>query len=65
MGLIYLLGLGVEVEIEKALSFFMNSLKDDRSLNAIGYIYYKAPDYLDLSRPDDKKKFGKIGRNLK
>ena len=66
MGLINLLGLGVEVNAEKALDYFLNSAKDDRSLNAIGYIYFKAPDYLDLSvSPDEKKKFGSIGKSLK
>jgi TPR repeat protein len=65
MGLIYLLGLGVEVNVEKALNYFMYSQKDDRSLNALGYIYYKAPDYLDMTKPEERIKYGSIGRNIK
>ncbi len=43
MGLIYLLGLGVDVNIPKSIEFFEVGKNDSRSLNAIGYIYYKAP----------------------
>jgi hypothetical protein len=45
MGLINLLGLGGDVSIPKALTYFERSRNDSRALNAIGYIYFKAPDY--------------------
>lgn len=45
IGLMYLLGLGVDVDIELALQHFLASDKDSRSQNALGYIYFKAPDY--------------------
>jgi TPR repeat protein len=64
MGLMYLLGLGVEINIERALSYFESSTKDSRSLNAIGYIYFKAPDYLEMD-PAIMLKYGSIRRNTK
>lgn len=47
MGLIYLLGLGVEVDIPKALVHFEIAKNDTRAINAIGYIYFKAPDVFE------------------
>jgi TPR repeat protein len=47
MGLIYLLGLGVDVSIPKSINFFEVGKNDSRSLNALGYIYYKAPHFYE------------------
>lgn len=49
MGLMNLLGLGRNQDIEKAFDYFQTSadLKDPRSLNALAYIYYYAPDFFD------------------
>jgi TPR repeat protein len=44
MGLIYLLGLGVQKDIEKAVNYFEQNKNDTRSINALGFIYFKAPD---------------------
>lgn len=49
MGIMKLLGLGMEQDIEGAVSLFSgpNMEKDGLSLNALGYIYSTAPDFLE------------------
>ena len=47
MGLIYLLGLGVQKDMEKAVTFFETNKNDSRSINALGFIYFKAPDVFE------------------
>lgn len=66
MGLIYLLGLGVEINVPKALNHFEQSKNDTRarSENAIGYIYFKAPDYFEKD-PALLGRYGSIRRDLK
>jgi len=64
MGLIYLMGLGVQVDITKALNHFEIARNDSRAINAIGYIYFKAPDYLEKD-PALLNTYGTIRRDLK
>lgn len=64
MGLIYLMGLGVEANIPKALSHFENTKNDSRAMNAIGYIYFKAPDFFEKD-PALLNRFGDIRKDLK
>jgi hypothetical protein len=47
MGLINLLGLGVHKDMEKAVTFFETNKNDSRSINALGFIYFKAPDVFE------------------
>jgi len=47
MGLIYLLGLGVQKDMEKAVKYFETNKNDSRSINALGFIYFKAPDVFE------------------
>ena len=42
----------------------MKSQKDSRSLNALGYIYFKAPDSFERD-PEKKFKYGMIVKNIK
>ena len=63
LGLIYLLGLGQEVNIPKALKYFEKATNDSRAINAIGYIYFKAPDYFEKD-PVARNIYGGIYRNL-
>ncbi len=58
------MGLGVEVNIPQALKHFEVPKNDSRAMNAIGYIYFKAPDYLELD-PAQTTKFGSIRKDLK
>jgi tetratricopeptide (TPR) repeat protein len=64
MGLIYLLGLGVNVDIPTALTHFEVAHNDTRAINAIGYIYFKAPDYLERD-PAVTNRYGSIRRDFK
>ena len=57
MGLIYLLGLGVDSNIPKAHDHFQKAQNDSRALNGLGYIYFKAPEYLEK----DPKKLYEFG----
>lgn len=52
------------VNISKAITYFSKPVNDSRSLNALGYIYYEAPDYLETD-PVLLSKFGAIRKNLK
>lgn len=65
MGLLYLYGLGVDVNVERALDYFVKSETDARSLNAIGYIYVSAPDVFDNTDPLKSLQYGSIFKNLK
>lgn len=64
MGLIYLMGLGVNSDIPKALSHFEIAKNDSRAINSIGYIYFKAPDYFEKD-PALLSKYGSLRRDLK
>ena len=64
LGLIYLLGLGVPVNAQKALGHFEIAKNDSRAINAIGYIYFKAPDIFEQD-PALTNRFGSIRRDLK
>ena len=57
--MIYLLGLGVDVNAELAFKYFKIIEEDGNALNALGYIYYMAPDYLSQDTVL-KKQFGSI-----
>jgi TPR repeat protein len=61
-----MLGLGVQVDIPKALSHFEVTLpkNDSRSINAIGYIYFKAPDIFEKD-PALTNPYGSIRKDLK
>jgi TPR repeat protein len=50
--------------IPKAITYFERGMNDSRSLNALGYIYYEAPDFLE-SDPVQLSMFGKTKKNLK
>lgn len=58
------MGLGVNIDIPKALYHFEIAKNDSRALNAIGYIYFKAPDYFEKD-PAITNRFGFIRRDLK
>lgn len=66
LGLMYLQGLGIPINVQKSMSFFEKGIafNDSRSLNALGYIYYEAPDYLEID-PVKLSKFGSVRGNLK
>jgi TPR repeat protein len=64
MGLIYLLGLGVQVDVPKAMTYFEIAKNDSRAINAIGYIYFKAPDYFEKD-PALLNRYGNIRRDYK
>ena len=64
LGLIYLLGLGVKTDIPKALSMFEIPTNDTRTQNAIGYIYFRAPDALEID-PAKTVPYGSIRRDLR
>ena len=64
MGLIYLMGLGVNQNFPKALAHFEITKNDSRAINAIGYIYFKAPDYFEQD-PAILSRFGNIKKDLK
>jgi TPR repeat protein len=64
LGLINLLGLGTEIQMEKSLEYFSHAKNDSGALNAIGFIYFSAPDYFDTD-PVQKYKYGSIYKNIK
>jgi len=64
MGLIYLMGLGVPVDMTKALNHLEIARNDSRAFNAIGYIYFRAPDYFEKD-PALLNTYGSIRRDLK
>ena len=64
MGLIYLLGLGVQKDMEKAVKYFETNKNDSRSINALGFIYFKAPDVFEQD-PVLKNTYGSIRRDIK
>ena len=64
LGVIYLLGLGCEKDILKALEYFEVAKSDAHALNAIGVIHYLAPDVFETD-PVKLYPFGKIRRDLK
>lgn len=66
LGLMYMLGLGVQIDIPTALSHFETTIpkNDTRSINAIGYIYFKAPDIFEKDRALTNP-YGSIRRDLK
>lgn len=47
MGLMNLHGLGTHIDVEAAVKHFQIAKNDSRAINALGYIYYNAPDYLE------------------
>jgi TPR repeat protein len=59
MGIMNLHGLGGRIDIERALEFFKRAQNDSKAINAIGYIYYTAPDFLEID-PVILSKYGKI-----
>ena len=63
IGLINLLGLGRKQDIEESLHYFEKPgmEKNPRALNAIGYIYYHAPDVFD----NDQAKLNTFGSIIK
>jgi len=64
LGVIYMLGLGVERDVTTALQYFEVSQTDAHSLNALGVIYYVAPDVFETD-PVKLFSFGKIRRDIK
>ena len=65
MGLIYLYGLGVDIDVMRAYDHFVISENDHRSLNALGYIYATAPKLFDTSDPVRSKQYGSITNDMK
>ena len=64
IGLMHLLGYGRDQDIPKALSYFEDAsqLKDPRAYNALGYIYWNAPETIE--RDGTKRmRFGSINRD--
>lgn len=59
-----MLGLGCDVNMTKALNYFEVAKSDAHALNAIGVIYYIAPDVFETD-PAKLYQFGKIRRDLK
>lgn len=64
MGLINLLGLGQDSDINTALKHFEISKNKSDSLNALGYIYFKAPDYFETD-PVEIRKYGNVKKDMK
>ncbi len=64
LGLIHLLGLGVKIDIPKALNLFEIPTNDTRAMNSIGYIYFRAPDALEID-PVKTNPYGSIRRDLR
>lgn len=59
-----MLGLGCDVNMTKAMKFFEVAKSDSQALNAIGVIYFIAPDVFETD-PVKLYQFGKIRRDLK
>ncbi len=64
LGFLYLNGLGVKSNMTRAISHFERGVNDSRALNALGYIYFEAPDFLETD-PVLLTKFGRVRRNHK
>ena len=64
MGLIKLLGLGQDPNVPAAIPFFEKAKNDSRAINALGYIYFKAPDFFEKD-PVILNKYGSIRRDHK
>jgi len=59
-----LLGLGCDKNIEDAVKYFMAVETDQNSLNALGVIYFGAPDVFETD-PVKLHPFGKIRKDVK
>jgi len=64
LGVLNMLGLGCEMNITTALDYFLNAKPDAHALNAIGVIYYIAPDVFETD-PVKLYQFGKIRKDIK
>ncbi|CDW82044.1 protein sel-1 homolog 1-like [Stylonychia lemnae] len=64
MGLMNLHGLGAYANVQKAVEYFKRAQNDSRALNALGYIYYTAPDYLEIDH-SVLMKYGNIRQSFK
>lgn len=64
LGLINLLGLDVDIDISKSEAYFLKAKNDSAALNALGYIYYTAPDYFTYD-PVERSKYGSIYQDVK
>lgn len=47
LGVMYMLGLGCDKDVPKAVQHFNMAGKDPHSYNALGVIYYEAPDVFE------------------
>eukprot|EP00347_Sterkiella_histriomuscorum_P014767 403359608 len=59
MGLMHLNGLGMPVNVEAAMQYFVRAGNDSKAQNALGYVYYTAPDYFETD-PVLLSKYGQI-----
>ena len=48
LGVIHMLGLGTEKDIPTAVDYFKSAGNDAHSYNALGVIYYEAPDVFEM-----------------
>ena len=62
MGIIYLNGLGVKIDVEAAVGYFERAGNDSKAQNALGYIYYTAPEFMETD-PVLLNQYGKIRRS--
>lgn len=66
LGVMSMLGLGCDPDMEKAIEYFEQAGDDAQAKNALGVIYYNAPDVLETSEQlFTKQKYGKVRKNLK
>ena len=54
----------MQKDIERAANFFEVNKNDSRSLNALGFIFFKAPDVFEQD-PALKNTYGSIRRDMK
>lgn len=63
LGVLHMLGLGTEKNIPKAIEYLEMAQNDYHAQNALGVIYYEAPDIFDQD-PVRKNAYGAIRRDL-
>ena len=64
LGVIHMLGLGTEKDIPTAVDYFKSAGNDAHSYNALGVIYYEAPDVFEMD-PVLLKQYGSIRKDTK
>lgn len=64
LGVIYMLGLGTDKDIQTAVEYFKKAGNDAHSYNALGVIYYEAPDVFERD-PVLLHQYGSVRKDIK